>query len=240
MSDHWHGVVSDPHASLPEFLERFHRLMARALNTLLGREENFWSSEKPSVVLLPAHSDIVEKMAYVLANPVSAGLVDRPSDWPGVIASFTSKARSVEMPDVFFDPKGSLPKQLNLELVRPSIYPELSDRELGALLEASVATRVSCARQQMQTMGRCTLGARRVLQESTTASAKSVESQRSLIPRVAGKSRERRIQALTQLVEFVRRYRVAWSQWKTGIRDVVFPAGSYALRVHAGVHCAPA
>lgn len=103
MSDHWHGVVTDPHAKLPEFFERFHRLVARALNTLLGREENFWSSEKTSVVALPGHSDIIEKIAYVLTNPVSAGLVDTPSHWPGVIASFGSSARQVQIPDVFFE-----------------------------------------------------------------------------------------------------------------------------------------
>ncbi len=32
LSNHWHGVVTDPLARLPEFLERFHRLFARAQN----------------------------------------------------------------------------------------------------------------------------------------------------------------------------------------------------------------
>lgn len=32
MSNHWHGVVTDPFARLPEFLEHFHRLLAKAQN----------------------------------------------------------------------------------------------------------------------------------------------------------------------------------------------------------------
>src|SRR5688500_13354733 len=62
MSNHWHGVVTDPSARLPEFLERFHRLLARAQNTFLGRLENLWSSEKTSVVLLVSDHDVLEKM----------------------------------------------------------------------------------------------------------------------------------------------------------------------------------
>jgi putative transposase len=60
MSNHWHGVVTDPHARLPEFLERFHRLFARAQNASLGRWENLWSSDKPSVVRLVSDQDILE------------------------------------------------------------------------------------------------------------------------------------------------------------------------------------
>lgn len=241
MSDHWHGVVTDPHAALPEFLERFHRLLARALNALLGREENFWSSDKPSVVVLPGYADVVDKIAYVIANPVSAGLVEHPNEWPGVVASFASdERRIVEMPDIFFDRRGQLPRQLGLEFLRPTVYPELSDRELGAIVETSVERLVSRAQQHLRELGRTALGPARISQESTTASAKSVEHHGSLSPRVAGKSRSRRIQSLAMLAEFVRKYRDAWSQWRVGVRDVVFPAGSYALRVHAGVRCAPA
>ena len=75
MSNHWHGVVTDPFARLPEFLERFHRLFARAQNASLGRWENLWSSDKTSVVALVSDEDVLDKMAYTVANPTAAGLV---------------------------------------------------------------------------------------------------------------------------------------------------------------------
>ncbi|MEO8899932.1 MAG: hypothetical protein ABI627_00275 [Polyangiaceae bacterium] len=86
MSNHWHGVVSDPDGRLPEFLERFHRLVARAQNASLGRWENFWSSDKASAVLLVSEAGVLEKIAYTLANPTVAGLVHSPFEWPGVLS----------------------------------------------------------------------------------------------------------------------------------------------------------
>jgi hypothetical protein len=67
MSNHWHAVVSDPEARLPEFLERAHRLIAKCQNAALGRWENLWSSEKTSVVYLASEQDVLDKMAYVIA-----------------------------------------------------------------------------------------------------------------------------------------------------------------------------
>jgi hypothetical protein len=44
--------VSDPGARLPALLELAHKLIAKCQNAALGRWENFWSSDKPSAVLL--------------------------------------------------------------------------------------------------------------------------------------------------------------------------------------------
>jgi hypothetical protein len=111
ISNHWHGVVTDPFARLPEFLEHFHRLLAKAQNASLDRcrWENLWSSDKTSVVLLVSDEDVLEKMAYVIANPTAAGLVRSPCDWPGVITARLGERCTVEMPEVFFDPEGALP-----------------------------------------------------------------------------------------------------------------------------------
>jgi hypothetical protein len=49
-----------------------------------------------------------------------------------------------------------------------------------------------------------------------------------------------RVQAIRNLMSFIRAYREAWHAWRHGKRDQVFPAGTYALRVHARVACAPA
>jgi REP element-mobilizing transposase RayT len=109
MSNHWYGVVTDPEARPPEFLERFHRSVAKAQNASLGRWENLWSSDKTSTVLLVSDADVLEKMAYTIANPTVAGLVRSPHEWPGVISHRLQESESVEMPDIFFDENGELP-----------------------------------------------------------------------------------------------------------------------------------
>ncbi len=58
-------------------------------------------------------------------------------------------------------------------------------------------------------------------------------------PRVACRNKWRRIEALCRLKSFVADYRDAWQRYREGQRDVLFPHGTYWLRVYAGVTCVP-
>jgi putative transposase len=83
MSTHMHLVVTDPRGELPCFLEYFHRLLALATKVLRKWEGAVWDHEQTSVVRLETSEAIVDKLGYVLANPVAAGLVRYARDWPG-------------------------------------------------------------------------------------------------------------------------------------------------------------
>jgi len=238
MSNHWHGVVSDPQARLPEFLERFHRLLARAQNVFLGRCENLWSSEKTSVVLLASDEDVLEKMAYTIANPTAAGLVRSPSEWPGVISLRIGEQSSVEMPELFFNPEGPLPACVTLTLTRPAIYPDVDLDDLSRLLANAVQRHVEQAREALAKRGLKFLGAKAVLQQSFEEVPKAPEQRGTTNPRIAAAHSPLRTQMFERMLTFWRTYRAAWQAWRSGKRDQVFPAGTYALRVHAGVCCA--
>jgi len=240
MSNHWHGVVSDPFARLPEFLEHFHRLLAKAQNASLGRWENLWSSDKTSVVRLVSDEDVLEKMAYTMANPTAAGLVRSPREWPGVITTRIGERSTVDRPDVFFDPEGSLPETLKLELTRPPIYPQLEIADLAKRLASAVECHVRVARQALAHQGRKFLGVHAVLQQDFHAVPNTSEPRRSPSPRIAAAQSPQRVQAIRNFLAFLRAYRAAWLAWRLGKRDQLFPAGTYALRVHARVACAPA
>jgi REP element-mobilizing transposase RayT len=230
MSNHWHGVVTDPFARLPEFLERFHRLLARAQNASLGRWENLWSSDKTSVVLLVTDDDVLEKMAYTVANPTAAGLVRSPRDWPGVVTTRIGERSAVAMPDVFFDPEGGMPPSVTLEFTRPPIYPQLETALLARLLATAVERRVREAREMLIRQGRKFLGAKAVRQQAFDAVPKTVEPRRNPNPRIAASHTPERVQAIRNLLAFLRAYRDAWRAWRLGKRDQVFPAGTYVLK----------
>lgn len=240
MSNHWHGVVTDPLARLPEFLEHFHRLLARAQNASLGRWENFWSTDKTSVVLLVSDQDVLEKMAYTIANPTAAGLVRSPSEWPGVVSQRIGESSRVEMPNVFFDPEGPLPESVMFELTRPPIYTQLDLVELARHLAIAVQRRVREARSALAEKGRKFLGAKAVLSQSFEAAPATSELRRNPSPRIAASHTAERVRALRSLIAFLRDYRAAWLAWRHGKREQVFPAGTYALRVYARVACMPA
>jgi REP element-mobilizing transposase RayT len=240
MSNHWHGVVTDPEARLPEFTECFHKLLAKAQNASLERWENLWSSDKTSLVLLTSEQDVLEKMAYTLANPTAAGLVKSPEDWPGVISGCLGQEELAEMPDAFFDEDGDLPEDAQLQFVRPRIFTSLTDAELYARLREEVAARVRVARSAMAQSGRSFLGREHVLRQDFNATPTTPAPRRNPSPRIAGKSSAERVKAIRRMQEFVRAYRASWNEWRNGNRDVLFPAGTYALRIYAHVKCAPA
>jgi putative transposase len=220
-------------------LELFHKLVAEAQNASLGRCENLWSFETTSVVLLVFDSDAVEELAYTLAKPTVAGLVKSPHDWPGVISKRFGESREVQMPDHFFDLEGALPETLTLRFVRPRIFSGLRDAQRQARLNAEVAKLVKRAREDMALRRLPFVGRNAVLRQSFSALPKTSASRRNPSPRIAAKSTPARVNALRRMLQFVRQYRVAWSRWRNGNRAVVFPVGTYALRIYARVACAP-
>jgi len=238
MSNHWHGVVTDPHARLPQFLGRFHALLAKAQNASLGRWENLWSSEKASIVHLARAEDVIGKMAYTIANPTSAGLVARPERWPGLVAGpHLNPTFSAKRPPKFFASSGPLPDAIQVELKRPPILSELSDSEFSARLQGAIEDLVQRARHELASRGSPFLGAAIVLRQSFEARPKATAPHRQLSHTVAARAAGPRIQALAKKDAFNRAYRRAWQRFRSGARDVKFPPGTYALRINAAVDC---
>jgi hypothetical protein len=48
-----------------------------------------------------------------------------------------------------------------------------------------------------------------------------------------------RIDAIQRNKAFLAEYSKARKRWKDGDRNTIFPQGTYALRIHSGVRCAP-
>jgi putative transposase len=118
MSNHHHLVVTDPRGVLPEFLREFHRLTAKAMNALQGQWENLWAAEPCNVVRLVTDDDVAEKVAYVAANPVAAGLVASPREWPGLLM-WEEATVVTSRPPAYFRETGTCAPKLSLRIVPP-------------------------------------------------------------------------------------------------------------------------
>jgi REP element-mobilizing transposase RayT len=234
LSNHVHLIVTDPDARLPAFHQYLDALVARAINASLGRWESLWAPNSYSAVTLVSPSDVLDKTAYVLANPVAAGLVRSGRLWPGLWSApeqIGGDAIEMRRPEQFFDPNGSLPEKISLQLTPPPGFasPEVFREQLAAALAVWEA--------QEQAAHREFLGAARVRAQKPTAQPKPGEPRRALNPRVAARDKWKRIEALGRLVEFLRTYRAAWASRRAG-EDATFPRGTYLLRVAHGVACA--
>src|SRR5512133_562855 len=154
LSNHFHLVVTDPDARLPAFEQYLDALVARAVNASLGRWESFWAPSSYSAVALASDEDVVSKVAYVLANPVAAGLVRRASEWPGLWSDPRrfGETLTAHRPAKFFRPNGYLPESVDLELSVPPGFASAQDfrERVSSALEELEGT----ARRERQSAGR--------------------------------------------------------------------------------------
>lgn len=241
MSNHFHLVLTDSTAQLPAFHRFLDSLVARSMNALLGRRDYFWASASYSAVALQGPSDIVDKVAYVLANPVAAGLVRRGRKWPGLWLDPDRIGRGeleFERPSHFFRPRGAtaLPDHASLGLVAPPGFD--SSEEFSRAVATALASREALAAVELRAAGRSFLGPAAVLAQLPLARPRGQEPLRGLKPRIACRDKWRRIQALGNLIEFLQAYRLAFAQWRAGALGVLFPHGTYLMRVLHGASCA--
>jgi REP-associated tyrosine transposase len=238
MSDHYHLVVTDPRADLPRFSQLLDAVVARALNAAYGRRESFWAPASYSAVTLVSPEDVLDKIVYTLANPVSAGLVARGAEWPGLWSApdrIGNAGEIVQRPEHFFSKKGTMPERESLVFAVPPGFA--SGEAFRAEVEARLAAREGEKAEELRSRGGQVEGVRRVLGRRHTDRARSPEPRGGVNPRVAARDRWERIEALGRRAEFLQAYRVALEKLRGGERDVVFPPGTYLLRVHLRMSC---
>jgi putative transposase len=240
LSNHYHLVVTDPDARLPEMMRYFNEFVAKGINQLLRRWEVVFKPGSYSAVRLETREAVLDKLAYVLANPVSAGLVAHSHLWPGLRLGPSSLGRELafERPKGFFRTEGPVAENASLQISKPPALCELTDAQYKAEVEETIRARESESRQAATEAGRRFLGRRAVLEQDPEGSPNTPASHREINPRIACRDRWKRIEALQRLRQFVDDYRRAYHLFRQGLRMVLFPRGTYRMRVFYGVACA--
>ena len=235
MSNHHHLVVTDVQGMLPDFLREFHRLTAKAMNASQGQWENLWAAEPCNVVRLVTDEDIEDKIAYVVANPVAAGLVKQPEQWPGVLA-WGERRQPVVRPHCYFREEGTCPEALTLSFERPRPINgrPVGLREWKERVAKAIASKVADAHRKVYEAGKDFLGRTGVLAVSFVQRAQTYEARFGVIPTFAAKARSIREELGRVEAYFRKRYRVAFEQWRTGARHVLFPVGTWWMTVVHG------
>jgi putative transposase len=231
LSTHTHLVVTDPKGRLPLFLALFHRLIALGTKILRTWDGPVWDHESSSVVALLTPDAIVEKIAYTLANPVAAALVHHAHEWPGAkthVEDMGRKRLRAKRPDVYFDPTN--PEWVSEADLLVSLPPSITRDDAEAFrakVAAELAKQEAEARKAIPRSA--VLGAKRAKTISPHARVTSFEPIRKRNPTFAvGRGNAQAWYAAGRAVRAFRSaYRNALNQWRAGIRDVIFPAGTY-------------
>ena len=244
MSSHYHAVVYDRLGTLSDFLRDFHGLMGK-LGSARDEVENtkFWSSEDSETVEIGDMDTLVGCVAYTLANPTKEFIVERPEMWMGVMtpvdALGSGFGKIYERPKRFFDPGGTTSEAVMLCSDYPWELDELLPlAQLKERVKARVEAYVAEAKAEVAAGRREFSGIEKAKKLSFWHSAErpvSGEVGRKAKPRKrVAAAREGRLQAmLEQMLAFRVAHRKAWRALSRGIRDVMFPAGTWmAWRIY--------
>lgn len=241
MSNHYHIVLTDKEGELPVFTEELHKLIARCLNSHHARWENFWAGgAQTSHVQLVTSDDVLDKIAYTLANPTEALLVSHGSQWPGV-RLYRKGSYVAKKPKFFFrtqDEGGKLPDSLKLELTAPPIG--VHEKRADDVVQRAASAREKRLRDEANAAGKSFLGAKGVLRQKIYNAPQAPAPRRGMSPTVACQDKWRRIEALADNAEFAEAHDAAREDFIAGNRDAVFPAGTYRFQKQFGACCAEA
>lgn len=248
MGNHYHALIHDRDGLFPKFLECLHRNVAKCLNAAYGRWENFWSTEETCVTRLPTSAEVLDKLVYVITNPVTADLVDEAASWPGFTTwKLPPQGQRFERPRHYFrsdDRDGAASaRRLQPSTVILSLSPPPPSHRIGSVEEWNVLVakavrgregilRAERARRRIRIPNR-----RRLVDQSWSDQPSSTARHRKLRPVVSGHGKVF-LEEIRSLQEFRRNYRKARLLLAGGFRDVPFPFGTWKLRM-VGLTCHP-
>jgi REP element-mobilizing transposase RayT len=240
MSTHLHLVITDVRAVLPRFLQFFHRIVALGTKVLRAWEGPVWDHEATSVVQLLTPAAVVEKIAYVLANPVAAGLVRHAREWPGAKVNADQLGRGVlhaRRPTAYFDPANpAWPESVALPLALPPGVEQGNAEDFRRDVMAELERQEAQAHEEVRRRGQHFLGADRASRVSPHDRATSLEALRDRNPTFAvGRGQGGAWQVAAAAVRAFRGcYRAALERWRVGVHTILFPVGTWWMRVFHG------
>jgi len=243
MSNHVHLVITDVRGVAPDFFREFHRLLALCTKAKLGWPEEVFNKSKTGAHELVTCNALIDSCGYAIANPSSALLVRRASEWPGARTSASdmgTRVVRVERPKYYF--RGTQwPDVVELRITVPKmLLAEMEPEEVRRRVQERVRFYEKQALAEAKATGRRFLGARRAQRVSVNHRASSYEPFGARDPRfAAGGDHEAARAVIARNRQFDEDYDAALAGWCAGDRAVVFPAGTWWMRVHHGARCRP-
>jgi REP element-mobilizing transposase RayT len=261
MSNHFHMMLTDISGELPKIIQDFNSILSRSLNALRGRRgKNI--EEHYNIVQVHSPEKFIEHCVYTLGNAVEADLVARARHWKGVSSLDLEYGVPIEIPRpklglwaekllmrgrrsawrskrARYAGRWSLPEKVTLTLTRPDIEPHLSDKALRQEIRDRLDKAELTFMKERKAQGRRVLGWRKVVAQHFLTEPSSGEDMFGRVPTFSADNKWARIEAAQRHKEFIRLYRKAREVFRKGVRDAVFPEGTWLLRQRYNVPCCP-
>ena len=234
MSNHYHLILTDVRGVLPDFTGWLNRQLAMCIKRVRKWDEVVWEPNVAySAVELVGTNEVLDKVAYVLLNPVSAALVRSPERWPGVVTTLRTLrlgTMGAKRPEVWF--KSEARESMNLYLTVPGCF---ADQEAyHSAVESLLVGRLAQMRERLRQQGRGYLGRMRLRKTPVSARPTTKKQRFGRSPTFSALTRSQWLAAVKKLRAFRAAYRTAYEAWRSGRWDAEFPAGTWWVARHAG------
>jgi len=212
--------------------------LAREVGRLTGWKEKIFGRRYHAIVVSGEEAAQVERLRYCLAHGAKEDLVDRPRDWPGVHAVRALLEGEV-LEGLWFDRtqeylarrRGEKFDRLEyatrevLELDPLPCWKHLNEEQRRARVAALVEDIESEAAARRKRTGVQPRGPAAVLKQNPLRRPK--KTKKSPAPAFHAASKAVRRELWDAYALFVAAYRTAAEKLRAGIREVVFPRGSF-------------
>ena len=239
MSNHFHLLLTCEDGNKPDFVRGFHSLVARALNCLYKRSGAVFDKDSPNYVECVNKEDIIDKGAYTLANPVLALLCRSRAAWPGGISLDSHLDGKVVLrilkPTIFFSRR--MPEYVEILIKLPPGFGSLEEWRLAVTKAADFKeeqVRIEVAREGKRFKTKAELRKTSPFANPwggpTGGSSGKRGGESGYVPQIAAKDKETREAVKRELRAFRLAYRKTLEIFRAGLRDVVWPYGTYKMR----------
>lgn len=265
MSNHLHLLLTDVGGVLPRFMRSLDSLISRNLNPIRGLTGKNFEGYSSQVIDPDDHDRLVQAAVYVLCNPCQAHLVSRSRHWKGTSSlrlrygepsvvkqpadgMYASKlahlrgGKSTRSGRASYAGRSKAPAEAGLILHRLPGFGrrELSDDKVRSLVLARLDAEERRLIAQRRSTGSSVLGWRHVEAAHFNQLPSKSRELFDRSPTYAASTPERRERAQHRRESFLRHYYEALDSFIAGVRDAVFPHGTWLMVQRYNVRCHPA
>src|SRR5436305_5016515 len=239
VSNHMHLLLWVEDAQgLSKFMGYFLSKLAREVGRLTGWKEKIFGRRYTSIVISNEEAAQVERLRYCLVHGAKEDLVDRPRDWPGVHC-VRALLEGEALEGLWFDRTQEYAARRRGETFEPLQYATREVLELDPLpcwehltaeqrrlravaLVEDIESETAARRKRT---GAKPLGVAAILAQNPLQRPK--RTKKSPAPAFHAASKAVRLELRDAYAWFVAAYRAAAEKLRAGVRDVVFPRGSF-------------
>lgn len=239
LSNHYHLLVSVCDAlQLAAFMNYLNSNLAREAGRRVRWREKFWGRRYQAVLVSGEEEAQVSRLAYLLAHGVKEGLVASPLDWPGVHGArelvegkpvsgrwhdrtLESKSRRASLA---LGPEDFMVRE-ELTLTPLPCWQSLDPEAYRSRIQGLIAEIESFGRQREEETGKAPLGREKVCRQDPHHEPNRLK--KAPAPLVHAVVPEVRRAFRQAYFGFLSAYQHAARLLRAGVRDVVFPEGSF-------------